>query len=418
MAFLLGTAQKGSAASQDVLRFIPNIPSCGKYEYSTPKGAIVVNDTYCEPEFGTSSPNQLIAELERVLAGHTIRHLYMSFFAVTDPRFSTLICEHLSVSTQTVVVGTRRGQARDLEPLLACARKNAVAHVTSFERGTDKYVLSFHLKLLAIERDDGQFVTIGGSMNPTRNAELNVDYFIRAVEKEDENYLYELARCVVSVVAVDPMDVLQDRLSTRNLHNCFTNQDVVFRDIYEVDPFILPIQRDLLLAKLGFLISGADEIKAYTQSGDYDVFVELFALAKRAGKIVEVTMDDDTYYFANNTVGRDERRYMSNEDEEQRFVVPLLKSGVQLKFVPTNHHDQINFMHAKFITFWRRGKLVQAFVGSPNLTGAAYTGNMEIGFLVRSPRLLEEIETFSKNLDKHSLPYEEMPSRDMRPRRQ
>ena len=407
-----------------VFGFTGFLPDCGKYvfdvEVETP---IFAAGTYCEGGAEHPEISQLLQFIEKTLSGRTILKLNLSFFDLSAPEFSRVLCRHLDHNTQSVILGTRRGNGDDLTVLKRCAESRAVPQIATFERGMDGFLASFHLKLLGIELDDGSRVTITGSVNPSRGHWRNTDYFLYFIEypsqQDDWSPMFDYTGCIIKAVALEPLNSLDERLERRKIQGCSARSRERLKSWYGLVPFILPYDRDWLVAQLAFLAASNDTVRAYTQAGDYDLIVDTLVMARGLGHGVSVTMDDDTYYFHVNPEGRSTSRYLSDEAEELNFLLPLQLGGVEMRFVPTNHHDYGsglgNFMHAKFVVFLDDGDIRASVVGSSNLTYAAYFANLESGFVVLRPPLLTQILEFSEEIDKTSIGYSGMPRRDLRP---
>jgi len=122
----------------------------------------------------------------------------------------------------------------------------------------------------------------------------------------------------------------------------------------------------------------------------------------------DLVVDDDIYWAMKGmTIG-------ANTRLEAKAIESLVGLGLDLKFVETNHYENL-LHHNKYMIF--EGKEVSTvFTGAGNFTGNAFTGNFENFYVFTIPEVvLAYTKQYSYVWEKLAQSNEKMPTRLVKP---
>lgn len=166
----------------------------------------------------------------------------------------------------------------------------------------------------------------------------------------------------------------------------------------------MPSDSRRFLSALGFFAGRASTMRVVTQGFNSPDISAAIRLALREGVSVQILLDDDMYW-ANLYPNKS---YMNEQYEYREYLAPLIMAGAEVRYVVTNHNDNIgNFQHAKGVSFSTNTSSV-ALLGSANLTGSAFADNLETMVYVRG-KVAKEFDEWFDTLWQRSVEHSQMP---------
>ena len=271
---------------------------------------------------------------------------------------------------------------------------------------------SFHVKIAAFERDDTTII-LTGSGNPILNSEAFHDYAI-GFEAKSASAFSKWHGCVAPVFSLDAVDLTFSRAS-----ELYQQCDILRRSSVDIQPFLLPFDRDAFIAEWRSLALAASQVEVIVQHANSAIIRDALLESLRRGNRVRIIMDDDIVWAKRARPTDAETEYYNTAEEYDHWLEPLIQAGAEVRFLPTNHHIwPHNFLHIKLANFvMPNGSRVSLF-GASNMTRAALYRNLENAYSTALGPITEKFsEAFSMYWERLSIDQSAMPNEDFPPTR-
>jgi HKD family nuclease len=382
-------------------KLVPNTVTCpSKSGYSQPIS------TYCGlADYELTKPHFLISAIEEAVAGEPIVELKLAFFAFSDLNSAGRLCNLLSAQTTLVSVSAQKDTRSEntMEFFGKCAAAKGAQSFLPLLHGLKVGgINSYHPKLVFIETPNRRIALIGsGNLSSGRK---NIDYAVvtssskgaKAVTPE-ELLIEERIEWVNCTVArfnhADFESRREDVLSIRSA--CQAASEHLY---------LMPSDSRRIISALGFFAGRASVMRVVTQGFNSPDISAAIRLALREGVSVQILLDDDMHWANINP----NKSYMNEQYEYLEYLHPLIKAGAKVRYVVTNHNDNIgNFQHAKGFSLSTTSASV-ALLGSANSTSSAFADNLETMIHVKG-KVANEFNEWFDALWKRSIEHDKMP---------
>lgn len=390
--------------------FLPVTPVC-----AVRVGYAHAVDTYCgQKDLDLKKPHHATAAILDSLGSETILRARLVIWAITDVTFAIALCDRLTSHTKELAIAVQRDTRSELvvDYLIDCAKKKGIPNVIGRYAGlVVGGINSFHPKLVYVETESRRLGFVG-SGNVTRSR-MNTDYFVRlpplgvaatnrALSTPSGSHV-DWVDCVTKGLTAATLKDTRDEIAE------IREQCRVSSVNDETLAFLMPTDSRRALLRLAFLTAANDEVAVLTQGFNSSDINWILAQALRSGKKVRILLDDDIYWAKQDPIDK----LMNYAYEYEDYLVPLISSGAEVRFLITNHNEIIgNYQHAKLYAFRRNNAASGVCVlGSANATSSAFTDNVESLIEVDGELCAASLSWFDGLWDR-SLPASLMPGKD------
>lgn len=391
-------------ASSDEVFFTK--PICSNYEYLIPitslSGAKLQSkpqNVYCSNQDihrNESQPHRV--KMLSLLKRDDVKKISIYAFTFNDEDMAEAICsaykEHgVEVklfltnikSKDGTIVPVSNSSTRDL---IKCFGKgsNALQYI-----GHSGGVLSFHPKLYIVEFKNSEYVSVFGSGHVGNGMTINFDHWLfHYGEIGDELWSYN--ECLGNTIN----NMLAEQKGLLGAFPFFQSCHSGFDGPKKIKPYSLPFERNEFLKELKNITRNSIRINIAMFSFDskHMLLAILDALSK--GSKVKLILDDDVYWADRYNC----TSCMAKSSSYQSVVKVLQEWGAEVQFLQTNHHDNGNIMHHKFMII-ESEEGSHLIMGSANFTKAALgaiseesnIGNVENSYLIHDKKIINDFES-------------------------
>ncbi|MDB5884656.1 MAG: hypothetical protein JWR74_827 [Polaromonas sp.] len=365
--------------------------------------------TYCTlAEYELAKPHFFVGAIEKLVAGEPVQVLRMSLFSLSDLSMANRICNTLSASTKEVTVSVQKDTSSEVavNHLVNCAKQRGIPVAKGYFSGMEVGgINSFHPKLVYVETPMRRLAWVGSGNISGGRKHLDYVYSVETSKvggAADANAkpLVDWTDCVTQRLNNDAFDNRRDTV----LKIRFECKAVDTREAH----YLMPGDARPLLARMGYLLGQASELRVISQGFNSADINFLVRLALRERKKVKILLDDDMFWAHLYPA----KELMNEPYEYLEHVLPLIQLGAEVRYVVTDHHHASrNFQHAKAYSFHAVGGGGQALVGSMNATASGLSDNLEVVTEIEGTGFKQYLAWFD-NLWERAIPHVNMPQAD------
>ena len=192
----------------------------------------------------------------------------------------------------------------------------------------------------------------------------------------------------------------------------------------DIKVFLVPAGEGILAFKsIQRSLQQSSSIGVAAHRFSYSFLINLFSKYLQNDKDLRLVVDDDIYWAFDPTYKSLKR---PNNSSEKRKVDSLVRDGASVRYMQTNHWDNL-LHHNKFIVFFSEvdgsEKAFAAFAGAGNFTSTAfgvapYPANLENFYLIKIPAVVEKMaEQYNYMWNNLASTARDMPKRNVSGRR-
>lgn len=310
-------------------------------------------------------------------------HIRMTYLSFGNPRVAEALCEALQRGVAVELVLDSSKVYPIAEELKACNPEK----FSFYGRGNSGGIGFAHNKVTFFtKKSSADLEIVIGSGNLTSGTILTHEnwHFIRAPKS---SYFVSMHECL--------WEGVKNHAAKASVYKSFLStcrQKIAAAPEKGIEIFFIPGGGESLLARLRTELQASDWVLGASHRFNGSLIKDLLSGVLKAGIRVEMVFDDDMYW-----AGRNRKGFGLNQFGEALLVWNLMKQGLQVRYVQTNHTEHL-IHHNKFFVWGKSGKTAGAFLGAGNLTNSAFTKNFENFYLVTLPEVAEEMQRYHQHL--------------------
>jgi HKD family nuclease len=348
-----------------------------------------------------SSPQQRLVD---IINSEDTREIFLAFLSFSDRRILTALCENIKQRDLKVVMVLDSGTDKvAADKLLECQGETSVTEV--HYRGNVSGIDLSHMKMVITNPNlsDSVYTLVFASANLSSGTVLHHENWNFLTLSESSHFLQS------HLCAMNGM--LHHSLSGKSFREFMNSCRASIASEPEQDAIVYFAPADGKLAEkvLVDLIASSNHVKmAAHRFSNKKILEVLGTKLEHKGFTADLVVDDDIYWAMKGmTIG-------ANTKQEAGLIEDLVGLGLDLKFVETNHYENL-LHHNKYMIF--EGEDVAAvFTGAGNFTDNAFTGNFENFYVFTMPEVVEAyVEQYSYVWGELALANEKMPTRLVKP---
>lgn len=390
------------------------ISNSGEWLRSKPKNAFCSSSDSKRSARRKYSPEYKIMEW---INSSDTKEIFFTFLSFSNGRVTEALCRAARRGVQiTFIIDTPQGTPEEREKKIAralelekCRPRGGGPGPRFLTRGHEGGILWTHNKLIFINPSSTTKVQLAYASANFSSGTVTHHENWHFVTTHASTYFAQVHKCLMNGMLDNGTST---RAYSRYIQKC--RREIKAEEETDITVFLVPGEG-----------KDAEEaiLKNLRAANGVDIALHRFSLSSMKKELkrrlgdnsfsARVIADDDIYW--EGTTGED---LGPNTPNEYRNLLTLVKSGLSIKYMETNHWEH-QLHHNKFIIFdLPNDQQDKVFTGAGNFTRNAFTVNYENYYLIQIPDVIKRFRSqYSRMWEKLASSEEDLPTENVEPKR-
>lgn len=393
-------------------------PVCKKYSYESPVKSVgggllyaKPKNAYCKKSDGPASanrPDSVQTKLVEWIRSNSTKEIFMTYLSFSNSAIRDELCSAIqSRGLKVTMVLDAKTDLSAANKVLGCKPPTALSENKPVLelRGQENGLGYAHNKLILINpKSTGRIRLVFSSGNMSSGTALHHENW-HFITTSAESYFAQAHLCL--------MNGMLEHASSAAEYKSYIAEckaSIEADEESDIKTFFIPGEGEAATAQLEKAVKKSKSISLAAHRFSYSKLMTMLKNhmqnSSTTGKRLRLMTDDDTYW-----VGTTGEQVGANMANEYGHIRSLTKLGAEVKWMETNH-GEILLHHNKYLIFDQRA----VFAGAGNLTGDAFTKNLENFYYIEIPEVVSAFrEQYGYAWDELATAPEDMPIENILP---